>query len=126
MITSRSSEECDLRIEAESPTGDAGRRLDISMDASDQEPIVRFGYMELPTLEGQTTVSLVEGVVHDRVVIGVIVGGPYDGSETFIDLGDPRSLSEELTGPHSSRRLEIISWGGSADRQVSTENLSEG
>jgi hypothetical protein len=123
MITSRNSEECDLRIEAQSPTGDPGRRLEISMDAKDEEPRVRFGSMEPQTVEGQTIVNLIERIVHDQLVIGVVVGGPFDGSETLVDLGNPHSLREELTGQYSSGRLEVVSWGGSADREVSTENL---
>ena len=63
--------------------------------------------------------------MQDRIVIGIIVGGPYDGTETFLDLGDSRSLRNELREPYASGRLEIVSWAGSADREISTEDVGE-
>ena len=123
MVTSRSSEECDLCVAVESPTGDEGRRLEISMKVGDREPTVRFGHSGPPAIDGYTIVSLVEGIVHDRVVIGIVVGGRHDGTEIFLDLGDPPSLRNELTAPYSSGRLAIVSWSGSADREVSIEDV---
>jgi hypothetical protein len=125
MVTTSSSEQCDLLIEAESPTGHARRQLAISVDAGDQEPTVTFGGMHLPYVGVQALISSIERIVHDRLVIAVIVGGPYDGSETFVDLSDPHSLREELIGPYSSGLLEIVSWGGSVDRDISKEDLNE-
>jgi hypothetical protein len=123
MITSRSSEECDFFVSAESPTGDEGRRLGISMSVGDREPIVNFGHFGPLAIKGYTIVSLVEGIVHDRVVVGIIEGGQHDGSEVFLDLGDPLSLRSELTAPYSSGRLAIVSWSGSADREVTVEDV---
>lgn len=55
-------------------------------------------------VERQTLVSVVESIVHDRLVIGVIVDGPHDESESVIDLGDPHSLRDELAAPSASGR----------------------
>ena len=103
MITSRNSEECDLRIEAQRVRraireGAAGRSPWMARNEEPQCALWFNGAHQ--TVEGQTIVNLIERIVHNQLVIGVVVGGPrFDGSETLVDLGNPHSLREELTGP---------------------------
>ncbi len=113
-----SSDECALLIQAESPTRDAERWLEISFDAAGQAATVSFGNIILPVVGVNTIIGLLEGIVHDRLVLAVNIDGSSDRSETLVDLGDFKALKEELTGPHASGRVQILSWGGSAERQL--------
>jgi hypothetical protein len=121
MIT-RSSEQCCFLIDAKSPTGDAGRRLEISMDVDDQEPAVSFGHVTLPALGVATMISLIEAIVRDRLAMIIYIGGQRDGYDDLLDLSDPDAIGRELRGALAPWQVRILSWGGSADCIVSLDD----
>ena len=119
-----SSAQCDLLIQAESPTGDVSRGLEISMNVDDLEPRVSFGRLSVP-VKPHTVIGLVDAILHDRLVLAIIVDESdevYEGSLHLVDPTNSDAL-RELTGPYSSGLIQIRSWSGSADREMSRANI---
>ena len=119
----------ELLVEATSPTGDSERTLFLWIEKG--EPSVAFGAWH--THSGLTTevqneafekfIDLIRAILVDSFVLCYDVGGEYDGHCGVLDLRDAEALTEEITSKDSPGKVNIRSWSGSADRQVSVDNI---
>lgn len=111
-------------VEIDSPTADPSRRLVIWMDDGD-EPSVGFGdwHTHASVWTHEDVIELIAAIVTDRFVLAEDVGGEFDGHRGVVDLRVPDALADELTGPHSSGRVRLLTWSGRGDREVAAGDL---
>ncbi len=116
-----------LVIAVPSPTDDPNRQLVIWVDEV-ATPSIGFGPAHTHENKDDdgiaAVVELAGAILDDRLLIIEDVGGAYPGHGSWIDLREPNALVEELTSPYSPGHALLKSWSGKADRQVSTESLT--
>lgn len=114
-----------LLVTIPSPTGDADRAIVFWMEGD--EPSLGFGEWHThASLFGQPNhgsldelLDLFRAIRADRVVLCRTDATKDNHNETLLDLREPDALEDELTSPAGSGELELLSWGGTADRRVS-------
>lgn len=126
------TDEFELSLKLDSPTGDLDRSLRLWVDDE-----ISFGFGSWHTHEGvwlaQSELEATEGnlvdlvcaVLDDRFVITVDIGGDHHGECSVLDLRKSDAVVEELTNPHVPGRtgMEIKTWSGRGDRLVRLEDL---